>query len=164
MCEREVSDRESVCALVCVCVLIAHASPSLAELRRRLERSGRDLGKTMAAMLTSEHHAIAQALLTTLPCTEAVTTNYDVLFEQAVRACPGESMSVLPMAPDAAAKRWLLKMHGCVTKPEDIVLTRTDYIRYAENNAALGGTTMSMWSPSLEVIDVCFVWQALCRR
>jgi hypothetical protein len=26
--------------------------------------------------------------------------------------------------------KWILKMHGCVTHPEDIVLTREDYIRY----------------------------------
>jgi hypothetical protein len=35
--------------------------------------------------------------------------------------------------------KWLLKMHGCITKPDDIVLTRRDYIRYAERGAALGG-------------------------
>ena len=30
-------------------------------------------------------------------------------------------------------------MHGCVTRPSDIVLTREHYIRYAERYAALGG-------------------------
>ena len=51
---------------------------------------------------------------------------------------------MLPMSPIPSAKRWLLKMHGCVTRPEDIVLTRTDYIRYAESNAALGGIVQAL--------------------
>ena len=35
-------------------------------------------------------------------------------------------------------------MHGCVTKPEDIILTRGDYIRYAERHAALSGVCQSL--------------------
>jgi hypothetical protein len=38
-----------------------------------------------------------------------------------------------------ASSKWLLKMHGCVTKPEEIVLTKSHYIRYAERYAALAG-------------------------
>ena len=53
-------------------------------------------------------------------------------------------LSVLPMAPKLRADRWLLKMHGCVTQPQDIVLTRKDYIRYAENSAALGGIVQAL--------------------
>jgi len=30
-------------------------------------------------------------------------------------------------------------MHGCVTQPESIVLTRADYLRYEERRAALTG-------------------------
>ena len=45
----------------------------------------------------------------------------------------GAELSVLPRFPVAGASKWLLKMHGCVSEPEDIVLTRRDYIRYSEN-------------------------------
>lgn len=74
------------------------------------------------------------ALLQALPGVEAVTTNYDTLYERAVIAA-GKSISVLPYqdtkGTTASRKsKWLLKMHGCVSRPQDIVLTREDYIRY----------------------------------
>ena len=47
--------------------------------------------------------------------------------------CTGSDLSVLPRNPVPGAAKWLLKMHGCVSEPEDIVLTRRDYIRYSEN-------------------------------
>ena len=34
-------------------------------------------------------------------------------------------------------------MHGCINHPEDIVLTRKDYIRYARKRAVLGGVLQS---------------------
>ncbi len=47
---------------------------------------------------------------------------------------------MLPHAPRAErVDRLLLKMHGCVSAPAEIVLTREHYIRYAETRAALGG-------------------------
>jgi SIR2-like domain len=39
--------------------------------------------------------------------------------------------------PDA--RRWLLKMHGCLSDPDGIVLTRASYTRYDERLPALGG-------------------------
>ena len=35
-------------------------------------------------------------------------------------------------------------MHGCLTNPHDIVLTRNDYLRYMERHAALAGIVQSM--------------------
>ena len=75
----------------------------------------------------------------------------------------GKDIAVLPYmdagAASASGDPWLLKMHGCVTHPEDIVLTRyfnydwnamghciyinmmwrEDYIRYHERRQALAG-------------------------
>jgi hypothetical protein len=107
--------------------------------RSRLLKTGKSLGPTVAECLTSDFHSVSHSLLATMPCDEAVTTNYDRLFEQACDCCDPGSLSVLPISPKPHAPRWLLKMHGCVTHPADIVLTRKDYIRYAENSAALGG-------------------------
>jgi uncharacterized short protein YbdD (DUF466 family) len=39
--------------------------------------------------------------------------------------------------------RWILKMHGTVSHPEEIVLTKQDYIRYHERFAALAGIVQS---------------------
>jgi hypothetical protein len=35
-------------------------------------------------------------------------------------------------------------MHGCVHRPGDIVITREDYIRYAERRAALAGIVQAL--------------------
>ena len=35
-------------------------------------------------------------------------------------------------------------MHGCVTRPEEIVLTKQDYIRYSDRFAALSGIVQSL--------------------
>ena len=78
---------------------------------------------------------------------QAITTNYDDLFEKAWRV--HSDFAVLPHAPlrrsssrggsSNLSSKWLLKMHGCVTTPEEIVLTKSHYIRYAERYAALAG-------------------------
>eukprot|EP00957_Ditylum_brightwellii_P025161 1904113-Ditylum_brightwellii.AAC.1 len=41
-----------------------------------------------------------------------------------------EALSVIPYAPVRGADRWLLKMHGCVSSPESIVITSDDYRTY----------------------------------
>lgn len=123
---------------------------SLGELDRgeyiaqRLRASGGHVGSEIAAVLgTHERVGLGHALLAGLPCTEAVTTNYDRLFETAC-ADIGQPPAVLPYAPATHATRWLLKMHGCVTHEDDIVLTRQNYLRYAERNAALAGIVQAM--------------------
>jgi hypothetical protein len=88
-------------------------------------------------------YSLAHSLLAALPVAEVATMNYDTLFE---RACAGVKRPVVVLPYHAAQKqeRWLLKMHGCVTRPDDIVLTREDYIRYAERRAALAGIVQAL--------------------
>jgi len=86
---------------------------------------------------------LGHALLAGLPVSEFITTNYDDCFERACDAI-GRPVARLPYAPARQARRWLLKMHGCVSTPEDIVLTRQHYVRYAERNAALAGIVQAM--------------------
>mgnify|MGYP005847403427 CR=1 FL=1 len=95
------------------------------------------------------------ALLISLPCHSMVTQNYDTLIE---RACSlwntagiyhnplgnmdstKNKLSVIPYQPRRNAQYWLLKMHGCVSAPEEIVLTTSDYVRYdSSRHQALGG-------------------------
>jgi len=116
----------------------------------RLERrgpalgSGRPLGQAIAAALRAcPGYPLAHALLAALPVDEVVTTNYDELFERASRAI-GKDVSVLPHAPIAGPSRWLLKMHGCVTDPDHIVLTREDYLRYDTRRQALAGIVQAL--------------------
>src|SRR5262249_6692238 len=91
--------------------------------------------------MTCPEASLQHFLLASLPVDEVITTNYDDLFELA--SGPG-SVSVLPHDPRQGVTRWLLKMHGCVTRPADIVLTRADYLRYEERRSALAGIVQAM--------------------
>src|SRR5262249_58978869 len=83
----------------------------------------RGLQQALREVFAGEVYSLTHALLAALPVREAVTTNYDQLFEHAWGAL-GSRASVLPYAIVPDADRWGLKMHGCVSPPEDIVLTR----------------------------------------
>ena len=78
------------------------------------------------------------SLLVSLPCDSMVTQNYDQLIEKACscwnivheEATRKKQVSVIPYEPQRGAEHWLLKMHGCVSTPEEIVITSEDYERY----------------------------------
>ena len=102
------------------------------------------LGRAVSEELKRYHcYAMSHGFLASLPVSEVVTTNYDRLFEAASMAT-GRRLAVLPYAPTAGHDRWLLKMHGCVDWPDDIVLTREDYLRYDRRRAALAGIVQAL--------------------
>lgn len=99
----------------------------------------------IAAALATPRYPLTGALLASLPTREAITTNYDELFEAAVEARK-EELVVLPYSavtePD---QRWLLKLHGTIAADgDDIVLTRDDYLGAPSRNAALFGLVQAM--------------------
>lgn len=55
------------------------------------------------------------------------------MYELACRSI-GVDLAVLPYHPASNCDRWLLKMHGCVSHPDDIVLTR---VRLSLNDHAI---------------------------
>jgi hypothetical protein len=77
----------------------------------------------------------------------AVTTNYDVLYENAVGSAANRDLDFVQRLPWDANRlaqmpqgvRRVLKLHGCVRDPPSIVLTREDYMRYEDNRRALRG-------------------------
>jgi hypothetical protein len=105
--------------------------------------AGDNLGKAVADRVRSDHYALAHGLLAALPVREVVTTNYDTLFEAASGAIR-RPVDVLPYQPAGGGRRWLLKLHGCITRPKDIVLTREDYLRYDTKRAALAGLVQGL--------------------
>jgi hypothetical protein len=111
-------------------------------IKRRLP-PGRDLGQVVAEHVRSHHYSLAHGLLAALPVREVVTTNYDTLFEAASQAI-GRPAAVLPYDAADSSQRWLLKLHGCISKPGDIVLTREDYLRYDVGRAALAGLVQGL--------------------
>jgi hypothetical protein len=102
-----------------------------------------NLGKEVADRIRANHYSLAHGLLASLPVQEVVTTNYDTLFEEASQAI-GRPVAVLPYDPAGGGRRWLLKLHGCVRRPKDIVLTREDYLRYDADRAPLAGLVQGL--------------------
>lgn len=112
-------------------------------VERRLATMNLSLGEAVADQLRGGRCSLAHQLLAGLPVSEAATMNYDALFETAWRAA-GRSPAVLPYQPAADRDSWLLKMHGTLESPADIVPTRDDYLRYAERRAALAGIVQAL--------------------
>jgi SIR2-like domain len=109
----------------------------------RFQRSGIDFRDAVAERLKVSRYGLGHSLLASLPVNEIVTTNYDTLFERASRDAE-RPLTVLPYEPDPDQKRWLLKLHGCVEHTGDIVLTREDYLGYAEHRGALVGIVQAL--------------------
>jgi hypothetical protein len=112
-------------------------------IETRLQEKGVRLGRAISDHLTAQHYSLAHSLLASLPASEVVTTNYDCLFEEASSSA-GRPAAVLPYQTVVGHDRWLLKLHGSVTHPDDIVLTREDYLRYADRRAALAGIVQAL--------------------
>jgi hypothetical protein len=98
-------------------------------------------------LLNSEHYSLTQALLASLECNEAVTTNFDGHYERAVHATagsdePGKALAVLPWnSVTPSTQKWLLKLHGSAERKE-LTLTRTDYL--TKTHGALFGIVQAL--------------------
>ena len=88
-------------------------------------------------------YGLLHGLLTSLPSKEAVTTNFDKVFETAARA-NGRTLAVLPTEPAGEDGRWLLKLHGSVSDPATIVLTRSDFLEIPRTYGALIGLVQGL--------------------
>jgi hypothetical protein len=93
-------------------------------------------GSAVAAAVDLPRYGLAPSLLATLPAAGAITLNYDRLFEMACSDAQ-RPRTVMPENVPAVGNNWLLKLHGSVSQPESIVLTRDDYLGYSSNRDAL---------------------------
>eukprot|EP01132_Coremiostelium_polycephalum_P007432 gene7432-9134_t len=96
--------------------------------------------QTEIANLMKVHNAgLPHFILASTQVQEIITTNYDQCFEIASKSIE-KPVCVLPYENNRKTqKRWILKLHGCVTHPSDIILTREDYLRYSDKKEALAG-------------------------
>jgi hypothetical protein len=109
-----------------------------------LARHGIQIGDAVAALIPKEGpYSLLHSLIATLPSGEIVTTNYDTRLESAA-ADADRPLTALQGTTVAGADRWLLKLHGSVERPEDIVLSRDDYLGYGQRRAALRGVVQAM--------------------
>lgn len=88
-----------------------------------------------------ENYSLMHGLLASLPSKEAVTTNFDELFEDAVGR---DAIAVLPKDPRQADGRLLLKLHGSVDRHDEMILTRADYLRMPRQHGALMGLVQGL--------------------
>jgi hypothetical protein len=108
-------------------------------------KANEKIGAAVKAVLSGhEHYALTHALLAALPVREVITTNYDQLFDTAWQHTDPDGISVLPDGIRRNGRRWLLKMHGCLSRPERVVLTRSSYIRYDQGLPALAGLVQGL--------------------
>jgi hypothetical protein len=115
-----------------------------ATLIDRKLNSGNDIRQAAAEVIKrSTRCSLQHALLASLPSTEAVTTNFDQLFEVASRVADRD-LAVLPAHPQGSSSSWLLKLHGSIDKPSDIVLTRSDYLDMPRYHGALMGLVQGL--------------------
>jgi SIR2-like domain len=115
-----------------------------ATLIDRKLHSGSDIRHAAADLIErSPRCSLQHALLASLRSTEAVTTNFDQLFEVASRVADRD-LAVLPTHPQGSSSSWLLKLHGSIDKPSDMVLTRSDYLDMPRYRGALMGLVQGL--------------------
>ncbi|MFF2620324.1 SIR2 family protein [Oerskovia jenensis] len=132
-------------------VILAKRSGGHGEAARR--DSQEQLGRQVAAILAADdlRPSLAHCLLAGMRIPEAVTTNYDHLYEEAVAASSGlpadqhdRAISTLPWDPTGASLPWVLKMHGDVARPATIVLSRSSFVRYDTRWKPVGSLVQSL--------------------
>lgn len=112
-------------------------------LRQVLGEEG--LGERVAELTRGRgRYGLSHALLASLGCREAVTTNYDDLYELAVHDAGHDVLPVLPFNPTVPRAPWLLKMHGDARFPETIVLSRSDFVGYDARSRPIAAVVQSL--------------------
>ena len=104
--------------------------------------------ETFAASIKSRLHSpkfsLMHGLLSSLPCDEFITTNVEQLFERA-SSSKARKITILPsLEHHHLIDRWLLKIHGCVSRPDTVVFTKEEYDRSVSSRRALFGVLQAM--------------------
>ena len=98
--------------------------------------------EAVARAVSLSRYGLTPLLLASLKTEQAITLNYDTVFESASQDV-GVRRTVIPDYGDnegsvlVESSAWLLKLHGSVDNPESIVLTRDDYLGYSTQREAL---------------------------
>ena len=116
-----------------------------ASLIRQSIGNEEDYHRAISSLIGRERHSLSHGLLASLGTVENVTTNYDELFELACDG-PDSELAVLPYEPVERDRnhRWLLKLHGSLSQPADMVFTRDDYLGLPNRAGALFGLVQAM--------------------
>jgi energy-coupling factor transporter ATP-binding protein EcfA2 len=87
------------------------------------------------------------ASLATIPFTEIVTTNFDTLIERAVAARNPEVVSLdgTLSSPVLGGRLSIVKLHGDIAHPEEIVISSDEVRQALRSNAGLSRALTSLW-------------------
>jgi hypothetical protein len=106
---------------------------------------GEQLEREVAQRFERASPALSHALLASLRCQEAVTTNYDRCYETAMSAVGEDgAVSVMPWQKPTPGRPWLLKLHGDAGRPDSVVLTRGQFIGYDGRWRPVGSVFQSL--------------------
>lgn len=105
------------------------------EFERRFPERPEEFAAAIIKAVDVRRYGLSPAMLAALDAEQAITLNYDRLFEWA--AHDGQRPRRVIPGPSDASERWLLKLHGSVDSPSSIVLTRDDYLGFNADRAAL---------------------------
>ena len=96
----------------------------------------------------SHHEALAVLRL------PVVTTNYDQLIEQAFRA-KGVAASIIVDDADvpSATEPYLIKIHGCISRPNSCIISEEDYYRWLSSESELKNLLRALFT-TLRVVFV----------
>jgi hypothetical protein len=115
-------------------------------LRRKAKDHGLDLGQLVReAIGPFTRYGLTHVQLAALGCEQAITTNFDRLYEDAKAAVDGHRpLVVLPggTTRTLAGSRhsgWLLKLHGDIADPKSVVLARRSFVTFDASRRPLGG-------------------------
>ncbi|MCA1791830.1 MAG: SIR2 family protein, partial [Thioalkalivibrio sp.] len=106
-----------------------------------------DLGEDVARIISQATvPALGHVLLAALGCQEAVTTNYDRLYEGAIQMQRGKGnvATVMPWDHPRPGKPWTLKMHGDIKRPKSIVLTRQQFVSFDAETRPAGALLQTL--------------------
>ncbi|MDO3634464.1 SIR2 family protein [Mycolicibacterium arseniciresistens] len=112
-------------------------------IERRMAERQLKFRDQIATELKAQCYSLQHGLLASLPSNEAVTTNFDTLFEVAAQTGK-RKLAVLPDDPRDSGGRWLLKMHGSIDDPQRIVMTRSDFLDMPRQYGALLGLVQGL--------------------
>jgi hypothetical protein len=103
--------------------------------------------KRLQDMLTQQFNvgrcSVGHALLAGLRTPAAVTTNYDRLYEIAAKV-PMPDLAVLPYKSPTGTAPWLLKLHGDVSRPSEMVLTTEQYVEQQDLRGPLAAVVQTL--------------------
>lgn len=94
--------------------------------------------------------SLSHFLLAGMRCRQVATTNYDLLYERAVRSQGHGMYDVapavvpIPYGKPQAGESWILKLHGDVEHPDDIVLSRSAMVAYDGRRRPAGSLFQAM--------------------